>query len=177
VLPPGPGTLVLAAGLAATVGLVRAGRRHPAYRERLAGEAARALPRAAIAAGVLIVLVVAGMSALGWGELSAPVTCAVVGGCYLWAAGRMQRRGEALIGVALIGLAGLGVLAAVGTAGETYSRGLIGLGGGVVFWVTAALRVGLHRRLVEWVHDRRTDDRRTDDRRTDDRRRYDRTDR
>ncbi|MGQ0482173.1 MAG: hypothetical protein ACT4O0_14270 [Pseudonocardia sp.] len=147
-LPAGPGTLVLAAGLVVAGALVRAGQRNPAYREPLPADARRVLPLAVVCGLALVVGVVLGAGAVGLGEFATPGAAVVLGCCYLWAASRLARRVELLLGLALLALGTAGVLSALGSAGELHSRGLVGFSGGVLFWVAAALRVGLHRRLL-----------------------------
>ncbi len=150
-LPVGPGTLVLAAGLVVAGALVRAGHRHPAYREPLPADVRRVLPLAAVCGLGLGVAVVLGAGAVGLGEFGTPGAAVVLGCCYLWAASRLARRVEVVLGLALLALGTAGVLSALGSAGELHSRGLVGFGAGALFWVAAALRVGLHRRLLAGV--------------------------
>ncbi len=146
-LPAGVATLVLAAGIAAAVALVLVGRRRESYGAAPAGPVRRRLVRLTVLEVVLVVAAVLGVGALGYGELAAPVACAVVGAHYLQLAGILDRRGHLALGAALMVLGACGALLALRSAGTLYPQGLVGLGGGALIGLAVALRIGLHDAL------------------------------
>lgn len=147
-LEPGTGTVVLAAGLVLTVWLVRVAVRAAAARPPERWQAGRLLRLAAVG----VALVVGGsalLGVLGYGELSVPLGFGVVGALLLPASSLLGSRSYLLLGAGLMVVAAFGAVLALNSAGELYPRGLVGLGSGVLLWVTAALHGGVVGELRE----------------------------
>ncbi len=141
-LDPGIGTVVLAVGLAVTVWLVVSGSRDAAARP-LEDWRTRRLVRLAV---IGLAVIVGGSVLLGFtpfGELAVPLGFGVVGVLLVPASSVLGDRLYLGLGAALMVLAALGAFLALGTAGQLYPRGLVGLGAGVLLWIAAAYRAGL----------------------------------
>ena len=152
-LPGGPGTVVLALGLAVTVWLtVRASRAGSLGRgPRIDGQRRR---RVVYLVAVGIGLVVLGSTLLGAngrGELSVPLAAAVCGALLVPLASLLDRRGLLALGGGLMLLGAGGAVLALNSAGRTESQGLIGFAGGVLLWLTAAQQAGLMEELRDRI--------------------------
>jgi hypothetical protein len=142
-LDGGTGTVVLAAGIGITGGLVMA------LRKRY-GSGAPLPPggrtRLFVLIGVTAALVaVAGplLAFLAEGELLVPVACALVGVAAIQLASRLDERAFTALGGALMVLGAAGVILALNSAGGLYPQGIVGLVAGALFWLTIAHRAGL----------------------------------
>ncbi len=142
-LSTGLGTVVLAAGIGVTGGLIAALRRRGGGGEPLAPGARGRLLR------IAFVAIVAGVAAgpllgmAGLGELAVPVACAVTGVALFPVASMLDDRAVLAAGGLLLVLAATGALFALDSAGTLMSQGLVGLAGGVVIWLAGAQRSGL----------------------------------
>jgi hypothetical protein len=152
--PVGLGTLVLAAGLLTASALYRAARRRASPRQVPASARARLL-RLALLGALLVAATSVGLGAAGYGELTVPVGCTVMGACLLPAAGLLDRRGCLPLGAALMLLGAAGALLALRSIGEVYPMGLVGLGAGALLWAAVAVEAGLHRELRSKIGGRR----------------------
>lgn len=144
-LPRGPGTVVLAVGLAVTVWLaVRAGRVGIAGRgPRIDGQRRR---RVVYLVAVGVGLVALGSTLLGVngrGELTVPLAVAVCGALLLPVASLIERRGLLAVGAGLLLLGAGGAVLALNSAGRTEPQGLVGFAGGLLLWFAAAQQAGL----------------------------------
>lgn len=140
-LDQGLGTVVLAVGIGVTVWLVITGSRGAVDRPLERWRARRLLRLTVIG----LVLAVGGGALLGltaYGELSVPLGFGVVGALLIPASTALADRFYAGLGAALMLLAAGCALLALSTVGEFYSRGLVGLGAGVLLWTAAAYRAG-----------------------------------
>lgn len=140
-LPAGAGTLVLAVGLLVGAGLYTASRRR--VRGRAPAPVRAGLRRLALLGGILVLGAVLGLRALGWGELSVPVACALLGGCLVPAAELLGRRGCVALGAGLMLVGAVGAVLALRSAGDLYSTGLVGFAAGAQLWLAAAVGLGL----------------------------------
>lgn len=152
-LPGGPGTVVLALGLAITVWLtvraVRAGSfgRGP----RIDGQRRRRVVYL-VAVGVgLVVLGSTVLNANGRGELAVPLAAVVCGALLLPLASLLDRRGLLAVGGGLMLLGAGGAVLALNSAGRTEPQGLIGFAGGVLLWLAAAQQAGLTGELRDRI--------------------------
>lgn len=141
-LDPGLGTVVLAAGLAVTVWLVVTGSRDAATRPPESWRTRR-LVRLTVVGLVLIVGESVLLGLTPYGELSVPLGFGVVGALLVPASSTLGDRLYLGLGAVLMLLAAFGAFLALGTAGQLYPRGLVGLGAGLVLWTAAAYRAGL----------------------------------
>ncbi len=142
-LPGGPGTVVLAAGLGLAGWLVVILRRR--YRPGLPVPAGRR-GRLLRVVGITVVLVVAAATALGatgWGELTVPLACAMVGMALLPMSSLLDENPLRAVGAVLMALGAVGALLALGSAGKLYSQGVVGLVAGALLWAVGAHRTGL----------------------------------
>lgn len=142
-LPPGPGTLVLAAGLGLVGAMFVGIRRHHGPGAPLpAGGRARLLKLAGIAAG-LVVLAAVVLDLTDWGELTVPLACVIVGAALVPASSVLDARLLLATGGALMVVGAAGAVLALGSAGNLYPQGMVGLIAGALLWLSGALRVGL----------------------------------
>jgi hypothetical protein len=139
----GMGTVVLAAGLGVTGGLVAAVRRHSGSGTPLSTGERNRLLRMLFVTVLLIAGVSAGLAYFDYAELAGPVACALVGAVLVPLSSLLGARSTVLAGGALMLLGAAGALLALGSAGDLYPLGLVGLGAGVVLWVAGAHRTGL----------------------------------
>lgn len=143
-LPAGPGTVVLAVGLAVTVWLVvRASRAEGLPGPRVDG---RARLRVIYLVAVGVGLVVLGSMVLrgnGRGELVVPLAAAVAGALLLPMASLLDRRSLLAVGGALMLLGAGSAVLALNSAGRTESQGLVGFVGGLLLWAAAAYQAGV----------------------------------
>jgi len=139
----GPGTVVLAAGLGVIAALVVAQRRRFGAGAPLPPGGRGRLLRLVGTAVVLVVASVALLGVVGWGELGAPVACAVVGAALMPAASVVGNRALVAVGAALMVLGAVGALLALDSAGRLYPQGVVGLVAGALLWAAAAYRSGL----------------------------------
>lgn len=152
-LPGGPGTVVLALGLAVTVWLTSRATRAGSFGRgpRIDGRRRR---RVVFLVAVGIGLVVLGsvlLRANGWGELAVPLAAVVSGALLVPLASLLDRRGLLALGGGLMLLGAGGAVLALNSAGRTESQGLIGFAGGVLLWLTAAQQAGLMGELRERI--------------------------
>jgi hypothetical protein len=142
-LQAGMGTVVLAAGLGVTAGLVLALRRRYGSGARLPRGGRRRLFRQVVVAIVLIAAASAGLGALGWGELVVPAVCVIVG-VALWPLSTwFDQRSLMAVGAAMMVLGAGGAVLALDSAGALYPQGVVGLGAGGLLWLESAYRGGL----------------------------------
>ncbi len=141
-LSAGLGTVVLAAGLGVTGGLIAALRRRGGGAPLPPGGRARLLRIAFVA----VVLGVAAGPLLGMvdlGELGVPVACAVTGAALFPLASTLDERALFAAGGLLLVLAATGALFALDSAGTLLPQGLVGMAAGIVLWLAGAQRSGL----------------------------------
>lgn len=159
-LSAGFGTVVLAAGIGVTGGLVvGVRRRHDAGEPLPPGSRAR-LIRIVATAVVLIAIASSLLPLAGLGELAVPLACAITGGALFPAASVLDVRGHLVAGGALLVLGAVGALLALSSAGALYPQGVVGMAAAAVVWVVGALRTGLVRDLrtshePSWTRTRR----------------------
>ena len=142
-LSAGTGTVVLAAGIGVTGGLIVALRRRHGNGEPLPRGARGRLLRVGF---VVVVLAAAAGPLLGLvdlGELAVPVACAVTGFALFPLASLLDERALLAAGGALLVLAATGALFALDYAGTFLPQGLVGMAAGVVLWLVGAQRSGL----------------------------------
>lgn len=142
-LDTGPGTLVLALGLAAAVGLGVALRRRFGRGVALPPGGRTRLLQLSAASVAGVVLGGAGLRLLGLGEIAVPLACAIVAFALFALVRVMDERIYLGLAGALLVLAAVGAVAALSTPGLLYPQGLVGLGTGVLCWLAAAARGGL----------------------------------
>jgi hypothetical protein len=147
-LDAGLGTVVLAAGLAATIWLTVTGGRHGLERP-LERWRSRRLLRLALLGVALVVAASVLLGLVGYGELGVPAAFLVVGALLVPASSTLGDRSFLLVGAALMVLAALGGLLALNSAGALYPRGLVGLGSGLLLWGASAHRSGLLRGISQ----------------------------
>lgn len=141
-LDSGPGTLVLALGLSASVAL-GIGLRRRFGRVALPSGGRTRLLRVAVAAVVGILLGGAGLRLLGLGEIAVPLACGITAFALLALVRVVDERFYVALAGALLVLAAAGAVAATSTPGALYPQGLVGLGAGLLCWAVAAVRGGL----------------------------------
>lgn len=141
-LDAGAGTVVLAIGLGVTAWLVSTGSRDAVDRPLERWRSQRLL-RLAVVGLVLVVGVGAVLGLTPYGELAVPLGFGVVGALLVPASSALADRFYAGLGAALMLLAAACALLALNTAGELFSRGIVGLGAGVLLWLAAAYRAGV----------------------------------
>jgi hypothetical protein len=142
-LSAGLGTVVLAAGIGVTGGLVVALRRRHGNGEPLPPGGRGRLIRIAF---VVVVLAAAAGPLLGMvdlGELAVPVACAVTGFALFPLSSLLDERALLAAGGALLVLAATGALLALDSAGTLLPQGLVGMAAGAVIWLAGAHRSGL----------------------------------
>jgi hypothetical protein len=152
-LSAGPGTVVLALGLAVTVWLTIQASRAGSFGRgpRIDGRRRRRVIYL-VAVGVgLVVLGSMLLRAGGRGELSVPLAAAVCGALLLPLASLLDRRGLLALGGGLMLLGAGGAVLALNSAGRTEPQGLIGFAGGVLLWVAAAHQAGLMGELRDRI--------------------------
>jgi hypothetical protein len=142
-LDSGAGTVILAAGLGVTAGLIVALRsRYGTGSPLPPGGRGRFLRLL----GITVALVaVAGtvLGSTGLGELAVPAACAMVGVALVPLSSQLDQRSLLAVGGALMVLGAAGALFALDSVGNTYSQGLVGMVAGCLLWVAAAHRTGL----------------------------------
>lgn len=142
-LDAGPGTVVLAAGLGALVGMVLAlRRRHGAGAALPPGGRSRLLRLLGITAALIAVASTV-LGSFYYSELAVPVACAMVGAVLVGLSTLLDDRSPVAAGGALMVLGAVGVLLALGAAGRPYPQVLVGLVAGAVLWLAGAYRTGL----------------------------------
>lgn len=141
-LSAGLGTVVLAAGIGFTGGLIAALRRHGVGEPLPPGGRGRLLR---IAFVVVVLLVAAGplLGLVGLGELTVPVACALTAAALFPVASMLDERALLAAGGLLLVLAATGALLALDSAGSLLPQGLVGLAAGAVIWLAGAQRSGL----------------------------------
>lgn len=142
-LSTGPGTVILAAGLGVTGGLVVALRRRHGSGEPLPPGGRRTLLQCVIGAVVLMAIAGTLLGMVSLGELAVPLACAITGGALFPLATLVDDRSLLAAGGALLVLGAVGALLALDSAGVLYPQGVVGMVAGLVLWVTAAVRTGL----------------------------------
>jgi hypothetical protein len=142
-LDGGAGTVVLAAGLGVTGGMLVALRRRHGSGAPLPPEGRR---RLLLVLGVTAALVAVSGTVLGYvtlGELTVPLACAVVGVALVVVSPAVDERSMLATGAALMVLGALGAVLALDSAGRLYPQGVVGLLAGALLWAAAAHRTGL----------------------------------
>jgi len=142
-LSAGLGTVVLAAGIGVTGGLIVALRSRYGNGEPLPRGGRGRLIRIAF---VVVVLCAAAGPLLGLvdlGELAVPVACAVTGFGLFPLASLLDDRTLLAAGGALLVLAATGALLALDSAGALLPQGVVGMAAGAVLWLAGAKRSGL----------------------------------
>jgi hypothetical protein len=134
---------VLAAGLGITGALVVALRRRYGSGEPLPPGGRSRLLRLVVGSVVAIVLVAVGLGLLGYAELTIPLAAVVVGVAMLLLAPVLDDRTPVAAGATLMVLGAAGAVLALGSAGQLYPTGLVGLGAGALLWLFGAHRTGL----------------------------------
>ncbi|MCU1661906.1 MAG: hypothetical protein JWR58_1971 [Pseudonocardia sp.] len=142
-LDTGAGTVILAAGLGVTAGLVVALRRRygtgaplpPGGRGRFLRLLGITLALVAVAGTVL--------GSFGLGELAVPLACAMIGVALIPLSTQLDDRSLLATGGALMVLGAVGALLALDSVGSLYPQGVVGLVAGALFWAAAAYRTGL----------------------------------
>jgi len=142
-LSAGLGTVVLAAGLWVTGGLIAALRRRHGAGEPLQPGGRGRLLRIAFVAIVLGVAAGPLLGMVGLGELAVPVACAVTGAALFPLASMVDDRALLAGGGLLLVFAATGALFALDSAGTLLQQGLVGMAAGVVIWLVGAQRTGL----------------------------------
>ena len=150
-LPSGPGTVVLALGIAVTVWLTIRATRAGSAGPRIARDRRR---RVIYLVAVGIALVTLGstlLRATGRAELAVPLAAAVSGALLLPLASVLDRRALLAVGGGLMLLGAGGAVVALNSAGRTESQGLVGFVGGVLLWAAAAQQAGLASELRDRI--------------------------
>ena len=150
-LPGGPGTAVLAVGIAVTVGLVVRARRVGSVGPRIDRDRRRRVIYLLAAGTGLVVLGSTVLRATGRAELSVPLAAGVCGALLLPMSSLLDRRGLLALGGALMLLGAGGAVVALNSAGRTESQGLVGFVGGLLLWVAAAQQAGLASELRDRI--------------------------
>lgn len=141
-LPGGAGTVVLAAGLGVAAWLVvTLRRRGPGVPLRAGGR--RRLLRVVGSTVALVAVAATALGATGWGELTVPLACAMVGVALLAVSSVLGERSLLAVGAVLMVLGAAGAVLALGSAGQLYPQGLVGLVAGALLWTAGAHRTGL----------------------------------
>lgn len=148
-LDAGVGTVVLAAGLGITGGLVVALRKRYGTGAPLPpggrGRFLRLL-------GITLALVAVAGTVLGYvdlGELAIPVGCAIIGVALISLSTQLDERSLLATGAALMVLGAVGALLALNTVGTLYPQGVVGLVAGAVFWGASVYRTGLFAEMQQ----------------------------
>lgn len=142
-LDGGVGTVVLAAGLGLTAGTVVALRRRYGSGAALPPGGRGRLLRLLGATAGLIAVGGTVLGAVGWGELTVPLACVLVGAVLMPLSSLLGDRALLATGGALMVLGAAGALLALGSAGRLYPQGIVGLVAGVLLWLAGAHRTGL----------------------------------
>ncbi|MCW0214966.1 MAG: hypothetical protein OJJ54_16535 [Pseudonocardia sp.] len=147
-LPAGTGTVLMAAGLGITGALWVSVRRRHGLGARLDRELRTRVLRLGV--GVVVALVVLGVALPlvgGWGELTVPLGCAVVGVALFPLSSLLGERSFVALGGLLVVLGAVGALLALNSAGATLPQGVVGIGGGLLLWLAGSRRIGLFGEL------------------------------
>ena len=83
------------------------------------------------------------LGAAGWGELTVPLACVLVGAVLFPLSSLLGERVLLATGFALMVLGAAGALLALGSAGQLYPQGVVGLTAGALLWLAGAQRTGL----------------------------------
>ncbi len=142
-LSAGLGTVVLAAGIGVTCGLVVALRRRFGRGEPLPPGGRSRLLRIGVPVAVSAVAAGPLLGMAGLAELGVPVACALTGVALFAVASTLDERALLAAGGALLVLAATGALLALDSAGTLYPQGLVGLAAGAMVWLAGAHRSGL----------------------------------
>lgn len=142
-LAPGPGTVVLAAGLGVAGGLIVALRRRYGAGEPLPPGGRGRLLRVLVAAATLVAIASPLLGMIGLAELAVPVACAIAGAALFPLATMFDERALLAAGGVLMVLAAAGALWALDSAGFLYPQGVVGLAAGAAVWLAGAQRSGL----------------------------------
>lgn len=142
-LSAGTSTVVLAAGIGVTCGLVVTLRRRYGGGEPLPPGAKGRLVRVVVTAVVLVAIASSLLPMAGLGELAVPVACAIAGGALFPAASLLDERALLAAGAVLLVLGATGALAALDSGGVLYPQGVVGMVAGAAVWLAGARRSGL----------------------------------
>jgi hypothetical protein len=142
-LSAGLGTVVLAAGIGVTGGLIGALRRRHGSGEPLPPGGRGRLLRIAFVTIVFAVAAGPLLDMVGLGELAVPVACAVTALALFPLASMLDDRALLAAGGLMLVFAATGALFALDSAGTLLPQGLVGMAAGVVIWLAGAQRTGL----------------------------------
>lgn len=142
-LSTGPGTVILAAGLAVTASLTVVVRRRHGSGDPLPNGGRTKLLQIVIGAVVLVAIASTLLGMVSLGELSVPLACAITGGALFPLSTLLDERSLLATGAALLVLGAVGALLALNSAGALYPQGVVGMIAGALLWVTAAVRTGM----------------------------------
>lgn len=148
-LPTGVGTVLMAAGLGVTGVLWVSVRRRHGLGTRLDRALRTQVLRLGL--GVLVALVALGvvlpLVGGGWGELTVPIGCAVVGVALFPLSSLLRERSYVALGGLLVVLAAVGALLALNSAGPSLPQGVVGIVGALLLWLAGCRRIGLFGEL------------------------------
>jgi hypothetical protein len=146
-LKPGTATVVLALGILVAGGFLLALRRRGVHGERLDRRERSRLLSVTFVAVMLVVVTTTVLRMLpapfDYAELSVPIAGLIVGVAVIRVGRLLNAPVTTVAGCVAGGIAVLGGLIALQTAGDTYSSGLVGLGSAVVLWAAGAHRTGV----------------------------------
>lgn len=142
-LDSGPGTVVLAAGLGVTGALIAAVHRRPHAVAAAPPGGRRRLVRVLVVTLAAVAAIAVAVDRAGYGELTVPLACAVLGVALLVVSAVLEERSPLAAGGVLMVLGAAGAVLALDSAGRLYPHGVVGLVAGAVLWVTGAHRTGL----------------------------------
>ncbi|MGE3288929.1 MAG: hypothetical protein AB7J32_22900 [Pseudonocardia sp.] len=146
-LKPGTATVVLALGILVAGGFLLALRRRGVHGERLDRRERSRLLSVTFVAVMLVVVTTTVLRMLpapfDYAELSVPIAGLIVGVAVIRVGRLLNAPVTTVAGCVVGGIAVLGGLLALQTAGDTYSSGLVGLGSAIVLWAAGSYRTGI----------------------------------
>lgn len=142
-LASGFGTVLVALGLFLTAYLWIVRRRNRTLAVTLHPERKRRMQRLILIGVVGIVLLPSTLALVGYGELAAPVSAALVGVLLIMASTVLEERSLVAVGGVILVVAALGAFLALNSAGSGGAQSVIGLVAGLVLWVASLRRLGI----------------------------------